>query len=154
MSVRLLKLWVDKHEVNHTPIDDLESFAWVLLYNALAWTPANLRTSDEARWWSNLNTNIPVLLLEYKRGAILFDWAPDHEHHEAIEMTIILQKFRTLISAGSPRPRSTVGCLQDIRGTTGSQTSTPSCLRTLIENWCALLCQNAISCQMFPLTRW
>ncbi|KAL0958907.1 hypothetical protein HGRIS_014225 [Hohenbuehelia grisea] len=95
MSARVLYLWVDDFDINHTPIDDLESFGWVLLYNALAWTPAKSRNSSEVRWWNNLNKEDVVLLYEYKSNALLSDWAP--RAHAGRKMTGIVENFRSLI---------------------------------------------------------
>ncbi|KAF4584635.1 hypothetical protein EYR38_001864 [Pleurotus pulmonarius] len=47
ISAGLADAWEKKQAILHTPIDDLESFAWVLLYDALAWTPASERTTAE-----------------------------------------------------------------------------------------------------------
>ncbi|KAF4605844.1 hypothetical protein EYR40_004634 [Pleurotus pulmonarius] len=47
ISAGLADAWEKNQAIIHTPIDDLESFAWVLLYDALAWTPASERTITE-----------------------------------------------------------------------------------------------------------
>ncbi|KAL0953136.1 hypothetical protein HGRIS_004404 [Hohenbuehelia grisea] len=96
MSARLLNLWVEDGELIHTPIDDFESFAWVLLYNALAWTPAKFRTVAETRWWSNLNEENLEHLSNYKSLAIGVHWANTAEYQN-LQMSGIVRPFASMI---------------------------------------------------------
>lgn len=53
------------------PVDDLESFVWVLLYELLYWAPN--RTLVEITWWNLLNTD-GVTKMSVSKRAILYDW--------------------------------------------------------------------------------
>ncbi|KAL0953140.1 hypothetical protein HGRIS_004408 [Hohenbuehelia grisea] len=96
VSARLLNLWLDGEAITHTPIDDLESFAWVLLYNALAWTPAKSRSRSEIRWWNNLDDKNLEHLSNYKTLAIAVHWA-DTMEHDQLKISGIVQPFASLL---------------------------------------------------------
>ncbi|KAF4592786.1 hypothetical protein EYR38_008487 [Pleurotus pulmonarius] len=71
LSLRISAEWASGGQASHTPIDDLESFAWVLLYELLHWAPS--RTQSETRWWNLLNTDGVSRMADSKR-AILYEW--------------------------------------------------------------------------------
>ncbi len=72
-SANLVDSWAKKKAVVHTPVDDLESFVWVLLYDALAWTPASERTGVERRWWEDINSETLHSLATFKRLLLVVD---------------------------------------------------------------------------------
>ncbi|KAF7416024.1 hypothetical protein PC9H_002811 [Pleurotus ostreatus] len=71
LSLRILTEWASGGQASHTPIDDLESFAWVLLYELLHWAPS--RTQSETRWWKLLNAD-GVSHMPVSKRSILYEW--------------------------------------------------------------------------------
>ncbi|KAG9224224.1 hypothetical protein CCMSSC00406_0004723 [Pleurotus cornucopiae] len=71
LSLRISTEWASGGQASHTPIDDLESFAWVLLYELLHWAPS--RTQSETRWWKLLNAD-GVSHMPVSKRSILYEW--------------------------------------------------------------------------------
>lgn len=78
---------------SHTPIDDLESFVWVLLYDLLRWT--GKRTKPEQVWWRQLNADTLDIAAPSKH-VTLSTWA-DPELCKQIKLSSILRPFRELL---------------------------------------------------------
>ncbi|KAJ8703382.1 hypothetical protein PTI98_002008 [Pleurotus ostreatus] len=97
-SANLVDSWTKNKAVVHTPIDDLESFAWVLLYDALAWTPASERTVDEDDWWKNINGEDLGSLADFKVRLLEIDWGSRMADIED-DLSGILAIFQPLLHA-------------------------------------------------------
>ncbi len=76
-----------------TPIDDLQSFVWVLLYELLRWTAR--RTKQEQLWWRQMNADTLDIAALSKRDT-LSTWA-DPELYKQIKLSSILRPFRKLL---------------------------------------------------------
>ncbi|KAF4566590.1 hypothetical protein EYR36_012021 [Pleurotus pulmonarius] len=97
-SANLVDSWAKKKAVIHTPVDDLESFVWVLLYDALAWTPASERTGVERRWWEDINSETLHSLATFKRLLLVVDLGSRAGELEE-DLSGILSIFKPLIHA-------------------------------------------------------
>ncbi|KAL0950104.1 hypothetical protein HGRIS_010104 [Hohenbuehelia grisea] len=80
-----------------TPIDDLESFALVLIYNALLWTPKTEKTRREVAWWTLLNKGELCDASLVKQT--IFDHFSTIEKQEMFEISGIVTTFGPLIGA-------------------------------------------------------
>ncbi|KAL4262000.1 hypothetical protein AB1N83_008338 [Pleurotus pulmonarius] len=90
LSRRLIKSWNLGYPFYHTPIDDLESFSWLLLYELLRWSPS--RTRPEELMWRQLNIDIPEALSS--KGDIFLEWVHDFEE---IKLSRTIKPFRKLL---------------------------------------------------------
>ncbi|KAL0950158.1 hypothetical protein HGRIS_010152 [Hohenbuehelia grisea] len=97
MSTRLLRLWKRGAAMVHTPLDDLESFVWVLLYDLLGWTPADKKTSDEISWWEDINDE-NVGQLANNKQAVRDTYSTENPEVEP-QFSHALQIFQPLIRA-------------------------------------------------------
>ncbi|KAL0950096.1 hypothetical protein HGRIS_010097 [Hohenbuehelia grisea] len=96
VSRRLTKLWSARQpNAFHTPIDDLESFALVLVYNALFWTPDTEKTVDELLWWGNLSRGDLRSALAGK-NAVFSEWRTEAMQRR-LALSEILAPFSSLI---------------------------------------------------------
>ncbi|KAL0957668.1 hypothetical protein HGRIS_001449 [Hohenbuehelia grisea] len=93
LSARVADLWDLEMPVSHTPIDDLESFIWVLLYELLRWTLK--RTPIERRWWNELNADSVQTVARLKQ-AILPGWMDAELYHE-FALSRFVAPFRGLL---------------------------------------------------------
>ncbi|KAL0950105.1 hypothetical protein HGRIS_010105 [Hohenbuehelia grisea] len=97
ISRRLTESWGAREAILHTPIDDLESFVLVLVYNALAWTPKKRKSSREAIWWSSLHKGDLIPLWSMKEQ--IFLTLKQDKEPEILKISRILAEFHPLISA-------------------------------------------------------
>ncbi|KAL0950159.1 hypothetical protein HGRIS_010153 [Hohenbuehelia grisea] len=94
MSIRLLDFWTTGTAMVHTPLDDLESFIWVLLYDLLGWTPTDKRTPVEVLWWDKINDEDIVNLASHKL-AVSTKWSGTQK--TKMMLSPALKLFRPLI---------------------------------------------------------
>lgn len=97
ISAGLTDAWAKRRAIVQTPIDDLESFAWVLLYDALAWTPASERTVGEDDWWGKINQDTLSSLADFKRLLLEVDWGSRMGDED--DLSGILAIFEPLLRA-------------------------------------------------------
>ncbi|KAG9223364.1 hypothetical protein CCMSSC00406_0009255 [Pleurotus cornucopiae] len=98
ISAGLTDAWAKKQAIVQTPIDDLESFVWVLLYDSLAWTPANERTTTENDWWGKINQDTLSSLADFKMRLLETDWGSRMAYVRR-GLSGILKTFQPLIHA-------------------------------------------------------
>ncbi|KDQ24401.1 hypothetical protein PLEOSDRAFT_161560 [Pleurotus ostreatus PC15] len=93
ISAQVADRWLVGLPPSHTPIDDLESFVWVLLYELLRWTAK--RTKREKAWWKQMNA-VRLDIAALSKHATLSMWA-DPELYKQIKLSSILRPFRKLL---------------------------------------------------------
>ncbi|KAL0957967.1 hypothetical protein HGRIS_000144 [Hohenbuehelia grisea] len=69
ISLRVTGIWANKQEYMHTPIDDLESFLWVLIDNLFIQEEELVDKLDAAEW-TQLNSNELGLLNTVKKSLL------------------------------------------------------------------------------------
>lgn len=70
----------------------------MLLYDALAWTPANERTTTEDDWWGKINQDTLSSLADFKRLLLEVDWGSRMADIED-DLSGILAIFQPLLHA-------------------------------------------------------
>ncbi|KAF9500612.1 hypothetical protein BDN71DRAFT_1440019 [Pleurotus eryngii] len=93
ISAQVADRWLVGMPPFHTPIDDLESFVWVLLYELLRWTAK--RTKRERLWWKQMNADTLDIAAPSKHITLSM-WA-DPELYKHIKLSSILRPFRELL---------------------------------------------------------
>ncbi|KAF4586635.1 hypothetical protein EYR40_010649 [Pleurotus pulmonarius] len=93
VSAQVAHQWLLGMPLSHTPIDDLESFVWVLLYELLRWTTK--RTKTEQIWWKQMNADTLDTAAPSKRVTLSM-WA-DPELYKQNKLSSILRPFRELL---------------------------------------------------------
>ncbi|KAF4565524.1 hypothetical protein EYR36_002095 [Pleurotus pulmonarius] len=93
VSAQVAHRWLLEMPLSHTPIDDLQSFVWVLLYELLRWTARG--TKQEQLWWRQMNADTLDIAALSKRDTLSM-WA-DPELYKQIKLSSILRPFRKLL---------------------------------------------------------
>ncbi|KAL0952125.1 hypothetical protein HGRIS_008753 [Hohenbuehelia grisea] len=95
----------------HTPIDDLESFIWVLYYTLLEFSP-DLNATDTDRW-NHLNSDYLVAILSAKL-AIRERWTSLKEGNKPAKLPIYIRPFYNLLTAWFETARVSIVKLQNL----------------------------------------
>ncbi|KAL0960175.1 hypothetical protein HGRIS_011809 [Hohenbuehelia grisea] len=77
----------------HTPIDDLESFIWVLLYELVHWS--HTRTTIEQLWWDGFNAGT-VQRVALEKQSVVSKWV-DKALHQTLNLSQYVHLFRAVL---------------------------------------------------------
>lgn len=69
---RVQQAWQNEKTTRHTPIDDLESFVWVMVWIVLYHNGSSGRTVTEKTWWEHLSSHEPGTVNMAKEGISLY----------------------------------------------------------------------------------
>lgn len=117
MSVRILESW-HKEALFHTPLDDFESFIWVLLWGVLQILAACGKLNSEERGWvstlasGNLRTVLYLksyLTTQFMAHETSFDFSKGMEP--------FLKCFGTLFDLATRARKAVTACLQEDQST-------------------------------------
>ncbi|KAJ8522120.1 hypothetical protein ONZ45_g1274 [Pleurotus djamor] len=95
LSWRIARLWEWKEPTDHTPLDDLESFIWVLLYSLLEWTKTQ-RTRDERMWWGYLNGTDGITTISILKKDTVKAWGLE-DTYKSYPLSSYVSPFRELL---------------------------------------------------------
>ncbi|KAL0959982.1 hypothetical protein HGRIS_011639 [Hohenbuehelia grisea] len=93
LSKNVAEKWRESRPLYHSPIDDLESFIWVILYELIHWAPK--RTKWEKLLWKELNFD-DVEIVALAKSSVVTRWT-DPNSYQKITLSRSVRPFRDLL---------------------------------------------------------
>jgi len=140
ISYRVLAAWAIGKSVLHTAIDDLESFAWVMLWAALH-TPA-VKTPTEDLWLQALSSDNINMVADKKYVIMMEDLEPEDMSEPLRILSPLLTEWFAIARAGrtalnSFLKRFTLSTIDELRPTVPDDIArTPDDFCSELEAFC------------------